>query len=81
MSDDLKRYRLSVDLDEELYFRLDKVIPYGLKRTIFYGITEDVVNMLENCSKEAREKFFGLIACRLLDTTTIMSTTKEARND
>lgn len=57
--------RLSVDLEEEQFNKLLKLIPHGLKRQIFSVIVDDLIEMLESTTK--REAVFAAILSRLVN--------------
>lgn len=63
-------HRLSIDITEEQYFRLQKLIPWGMKRILFSVIVDDVIDILDGLSSNDEDKenaaasFIGLVVSK-----------------
>lgn len=57
--------RLSIEISEEQFFALQKLIPFGMKRQLFDVIVSDIIKLLENSNK--REAVLGAIIGRVIN--------------
>jgi hypothetical protein len=57
--------RLSVELNEDQFNALQRLIPHGLKRQIFEVIVNDLITLLETSHK--REAIFAAIIGRMVN--------------
>lgn len=57
--------RLSVEITDEQFLELQRLIPHGIKRQIFAVIVDDLLDLLRNSTK--REAIFAAIINRLVN--------------
>ena len=57
---------LSIPIPLELHFKLQKLLPHGLKTPLFRSLAEDIVKILEHATQKRRDMIFGAIAAKKL---------------
>ena len=59
------RPRLNVDISEEQKLDLDRLVPWGLKNTLFGAIVDDIIQVLDD--PVTRDSFIAIIIGRKMD--------------
>ena len=68
------RPRLNVDISEDQKLALVKLIPWGLKNTLFGVIVDDIIELLSE--PLYRDKFIAIIIARKMDALAYSKTFK-----
>ncbi len=55
------RPRLSINQTQEEYDRRTALIPHGIGRALWTALIDSTLDVVENTSKEERQKLFGAI--------------------
>jgi len=68
------RPRLNVDISEDQKLALEKLVPWGLKNTLFGAIVDDIIELLND--PDCRDKFIAIIISRKMDALAYSKTFK-----
>lgn len=77
MSEKLYRPRLSIEITEEQYSKMNKVIPWGVRSRLFSVIIDDLVHIIEIHGEMA----IAAIISREANVLDILKAYKEVENE
>ena len=71
------RPRITLDVSEELYYEIQRVIPRGLRRPLLEVVMEDILKILKGKSVVDKEKILALVIERQVSIPEIMPSLRE----